>query len=302
MEYNKKLKNMKNNDLERYKDPLGLTPKKMNFGLWYVSNRKKFRKALIIFLVLVSVVTWFITIYTFTRYIVVGIQEDEELSREIAETLSVDHEYILQIAPENLRISKVITLRHLDKYDFVAKIENSNNNYWVNLNYVFVLDGKETKESNSFILPGELKYFTHLANNFNPQKVEIKIKNISWFKVDKHEIPDWKAFYDEHLNMQFSDIKFTKSKDTGLSEKINLSTLDFSVLNNSPYNYWQVLLTIVLYRQNSIVSINKYTLDEFVSGQVRDVKISIPGVSNDITKTEIIPEVDITRDDIYMKY
>ena len=292
----------KKNPLDQYKDPLGLTPKKMNFGLWYVSNRNKFRKILITFLILVSLVTWFITIFTFTRYIFVGMKEDEEISRQITENILADHEYILKIAPDNLKLGRVSILKHLNKYDLIAEIQNPSNKYWAYFDYIFVLDGKETKRTRSFILPGESKYLTNLAYELRPQKAAIKIENIAWSKVDKHKIPDWKDFHSEHFNLQFNDVNFIQSKKTGLSEKLNVSSLEFKAVNSSPYNYWQVLLTIALYKRDNIVSINEYSLNEFKSGEERDVSISIPGIIGDITKTEIIPAVDITRNDIYMKY
>ena len=293
---------MPKNDLEQYKDPYGLTPKKLRFGLWYVTHRKYFRMTIIVTLVLVSVVTWFIAIYTFTHYIVVGIKEDEELSRKIVENISFNHDYILKIAPENLKVSGVTVLKHIDQYDLFAVMGNKSENYWAHFNYYFVIDGKETERISSFILPGESKHLAYLSYNTRPKKVEIKVVDIAWEQINKHVIHDWKAFRDEHINVQFDDIGFTQSKQTGLSEKINVSTLEFNAINNSPYNYWQVSLTIVLYSRDVIVSVNRYTIDEFLSGQKRNIHISIPGLGSNITKTEILPEIDITRDDIYMKY
>ncbi len=293
---------MKDKNLDRYKDPLGLTTKRMDFGLWYVEHRKGFRKILIFFLVLISAVTWFITIYSFTMYIAVGIREDEELARKITDNIIFGHDYILDIAPKNLKIGQVTALKNLDKYDFFVKMENPNDNYWTEFSYAFTSGDDETKKIRNFVLPGESKYIILLSQTLKSKKVEFKIDDISWSRVNEHEIPDWKGFRDERLDIQFSDIKFTQSQKTGLSEKINLSTLEFSAKNNSPYNYWEVDLNIVFYIQGKVVGINKYIINEFLSGQEKTIHLSMPGRIGNITKTEIIPEINITKDDIYMKY
>lgn len=292
----------KNKNIERYKDPLGLTPKKMDFGLWYVKHRQLFKNILIVFLVIISISTWFLTIYTFTYYISKGMQEDEELVQEIINKLTPDHEYILQITPTSLKIGQVTILKRLEKFDLVASVENPSDEHWANFNYNFIINGSETKDLNGFILPGEKKIIKLLSLDKRITRAEIKINNVSWSRVNKHQILDWEAFRDEHLNMKISDIEFIQSQESGLSENLKLNTLEFDIKNNTPYNYWEVVLNIIFYRQGSIVGVDEYIISEFKSGQEKNIKRSIVGSIGNVNKIDIIPEINIIKKDIYMDF
>ncbi|MCX6799527.1 MAG: hypothetical protein NT091_00050 [Candidatus Falkowbacteria bacterium] len=69
-------------DLNRYQDEQGLTEQKMNFGLWFVRNRKKLLYVLIITLSLIGFLTWINTVYHFTVYFWKGAKQDEAIVKE----------------------------------------------------------------------------------------------------------------------------------------------------------------------------------------------------------------------------
>ena len=291
--------------LKSFQDIEGLSTKKLNFGLWYVEHLKQLRLALIIFLVGLAVVSWFWTIYGFAYYLISGMKQDDILIDEIAQTSGADHSYISQSAPQGLNFSPVQVLNSTDKkYDLVAQIENINLKSWAQFDYYFSFGSQATKKSSGFILPGETKYLLALAEPTatRPANVQLIIENLRWQRVNQHQISDWQDYYESHLAIVNTDIKFTPASQSDLSQKLGLNQLSFNSFNRTPFNYWQVDFIILLYSGNALVSVDKYGLTDFMSGENRPVQLSWPGNIGRIDKIEIIPEINIMDDNIYIKY
>ena len=290
----------KNNNLSDYKSRIGLTEKRMNFGLWFVSNRKRLLVVLIAILSLVAFVSWSNTIYNFARYYFVGTFEDEIIVREGADTTVTRSQYV---NPVDLKIGDVKVIKNDHTVDFIAQVDNVNKEHWAHFSYSFQVGGFESDVKNGFVLPGESKYLIILSQESNSTRLpKLNLSNLSWTRVSKHEYPDWDQFVSDRMNIDVVNSGFLPAKSSGLSEKINLGLLSFDVENNSPFNYWDVGLSILLYARGQLVAVNAFALNEFESGESRSVKISMPGAISGVSKIEIIPEIDLTRDDIYMKF
>ncbi len=299
--------NEKNINIKDYEDPEGLTVQKMNIGLWFSKHRRHIKNVLIVLFAALGVISCIYSTYHFAYYISRGMDEDELLARELVKTSIVGHDYILAISAKDLIYTSPTLLKTGDnKYDIFSKISNPNPRYLCGFEYCFVLggEGNEIECSENFIFPNETKYLLSLAQTFkqNPNNLQLVIKSMSWQRINLHKYPDWQDFYSEHLNIAIDNIKFQPSELSGLSEKIDLNILEFTVSNNTPYNYWDVSFNIFLYNGNRMAGINKYILQEFMSKETRDIQINWPGQLGRISSIEITPEVDIMNEDIYIKY
>lgn len=292
-------------DLNRYKDIGGVTIKKLNRGLWYVEHREMLKKIFYGFLILASFVSWSYTIYGFAYYLFRGMAEDEIMARDIAEEGFISHDAVLKTSPRDLVFDFAKALKaDGKKYDLFVQIKNPSENHGALFEYYFSADNEETPREQGFILPNETKYLLALGEefNFSPASIQFRIGSISWKRIDKHKIPDWAEYRDEHLNISISDAKFIPAKASGLSEKINFNQVEFNAKNNSPFNYWNVDFAVILFGGVNVVGVNKYNLEEFMSGQERKVSLAWPGAINYVSKIEIMPEVNLLRNDIYIKF
>ncbi len=181
------------------------------------------------------------------------------------------------------------------------------------------LQGGKIGLAHSFILPMEEKYLMALSQEFGrqdagvsrskPNNVQLVIENLSWSRINRHKIPDWQDYKNSRLNIIVKDIKFIPASQSKLSEGEtstsrlpNLNQVNFKAINKTAYNYWQVDFQIALFRGMDIVGINRISLNEFMSGQERLVEIRWPGKIGRVGKAEAMPELNIMRDDIYIKY
>lgn len=313
MEEDKKsnLDNQENNnkpqepDLEKYKDQGGVTLKKLNFGLWFIEHRRELRIVFISFLVIFSAVFLTYGIYGFANYIARGMAEDDILIQQIEQSTLIGHDYILQISPRDLQIAPVKALKAIDKrYDFLVQIKSVNEKHLGEFEYHFLVGGKEVGHAEGFIMPGESKYILSLANEFNsaPTNVKLVIDNMIWNRINQHDINDWDSYQEDRLDITISDAEFLSAKTSGLSEKINLNSLEFNTTNNTAYSYWNVDFVILLKSNSRVVGVNKYSLPEFMSTEKRTIEISWPGILSRVNKIDIFPEINIIKDDIYIRY
>lgn len=291
--------------MENYVSTEGITTKQLEIGLWYIEHKRQLRLALIGFLILMSAVSWVYTIYGFAYYIARGMSEDDILTKQLAQVNGASHDYVVQIGATDLAIGSVEIIRSSDKkYDLFTKIKNDNQKWWAEFDYYFTAAGRQTQKTKGYILPEEIKYLAALAEDFSyaPADGRLVIENLSWHRINQHQIADWEAYRTSRLNIASADIKFIPANASPLSEKLGLNQLSFNALNRTAYNYWSVGFVILLYSGDQITAINHYTLNDFMSEQTRLVEISWPGDLGRADRAEIIPEINIMKDDIYIKY
>ncbi|MBU2474349.1 MAG: hypothetical protein V1768_02475 [Patescibacteria group bacterium] len=288
-------------NINQYKDTEGITTKQLNFSLWLMRHKKFFRNIFIIFLIIISTISWFYTIYGFAYYLIKGIEEDKLLVAELIQTQGISHDYILKSSTKNLIVLPIIALKSKQNYDLITEIKNQNKKHWGEFKYCFLSQQTEIECAGNFILPNETKHILSLSNTFKYQPTNIKfiIKKITWHRINAHKITDWQKFKNEHLDITVQNIKVS-SVNGDLSNQSNLNILEFTALNNTVYNYWEVAFSILFYNNTSVVKANKYILSEFMSGQTRQIQINLSdNIKNNNIK--IIPEVNIMQDNVYLK-
>ncbi|MEI6596764.1 MAG: hypothetical protein WCL13_00940 [bacterium] len=291
--------------MKNYVSTEGITTKQLEIGLWYIEHKKQFKMVLVGFLILISAVSWAYTIYGFAYYIARGMSEDEILVNQLVQTSAIGHDYVVQIGAKELIIGPVQIIKSADKkYDLFVQLKNENQKWWAEFDYYFVAAGRSTTKTKGYILPEEIKYPAALAEDFSyyPENSQLVIENISWRRIDQHQIADWGAYRDSRLNIEKTDIKFTSANASQLSEKLGLNQLSFNAINRTAYSYWSVGFVILLYSNDQITGVNYYILNDFMSEQKRLVEISWPGDLGRADRVEIIPEINIMKDDIYIKY
>lgn len=292
-------------NIKRYKDPEGLTVGKMAIGLWLVEHRKHLIMIPIVLLIFVSAITWIYTLYCLGFYIGWGMKEDQKSVSDLLRPNLAGHDFVLSRSAQDLQFQPVQIIE-LDnkKYDFLVRYKNPNKKFWAKFEYYFKVGDIEFDHGSAFILPGETKYLLALAKELvgQPTGVKFHINNLNWARINLHKYPDWEKFYNEHLDIAISNIKFTPAKATILTEKLNLNDLHFTADNNTAYNYYGVNFIILLYNRGKVIGASKYILNNFMSGQIREIKVTWPGRLGRVDDIEITPEINITRDDIYIKF
>ncbi len=283
-------------DLKNYNDEADISLKRMNFGLWVAEHRRRIIKIVIISLILLSA---FFFIYSSYNYIVYFISGDPN-SQLINNNLS----FASRQVTSDLETSALQVFDLDDHSDLVIQVSNPNDKFMANFSYCFKQADKDIACGKSFILPSGKKSILALARDFSGSRSEMSfvISDVFWRRIDAHQIPNWADFFNQRLDFAISDMKFASAAQSGLSDKVNLSTFDFSVKNQTAYGYYEAPLDIFLYSGSEIVAVNRYILQNFLPGETRSVNISWPGSFSSVNRTEVVPDINIMDDSVYLKY
>jgi len=289
-------------NISRYKDPYGLSIGGMKFGLWLISNRRNFLSALLALLILISFVSWSFFLYAFGSYIFKGMKIDQGIINSFSEILIPDRT-IKNISAIDLEFGRVkIFNLGSNKYDFLVKISNPNKKYFVHFDYYFKGGDKKIGYNSSFILPDESKYIMSLGvlNEYDYKNFNLVLTNLRWERITNKNFPNWESFSDDRLDIKVLKKDFSSGQKNNLSDKVNLNKLNFEIKNDTAYNYWKADFNIILFGNNGEVASNIYQVDNFMSEEIVQGEIVWPGSLPNIKEILIMPDIDITENDIYI--
>lgn len=289
---NKQEKKSKNN----YKSIDGLSNRHLDFGLWISENRKKIKQGFIIFLIVFVASTLSYSTYHLADYFIYGRSQDRAMLQELTR-VNIDSEYLRQVmAPENLLFSFTQSYYVQGTYDFLTKIKNPNPNHYASFYYCFEEINRELACGESFILPGDEKYVMELNHEISGGvgAINFVIKDISWRRITAHMIDDWRSYKNERLRFMIETASFEVEN--------NSYVLDFTVNNQSSYNFKEVPVQIILLGPMGEIGANKYRLRDLMSGQMVNVSMTWPVGNQRATFVLIIPDVDILDIDNYIPY
>ncbi len=291
-------KNNQEIDLAKYRDPSGLSLKKMNFGLWLSEHHKKIMNFIVFGLIALSAFFFLYSTYNYIVYFVEKPNAAEEAAN-VNSSVSSQRDLIT-----DLKVSSPQIFHSGETYDLVAKISNPNDKFSGQMQYCFQINGVDSSCGSEFILPAEEKYVFALGTKVSAVSpvVSFNLKTISWQRVDNHLIPDWASFYNARINFKIDDINLAAAGQSGLSEKVDLDSLEFKITNRSPFAYYEVPLKIAFYSGTELVGVNSYVVQNFLAGEARSVHLSWSGGFGSVTRTEIKPNLNLLSDNIYLKY
>lgn len=284
-------------DLKKYHDLGGLTIKEMNFGLW-LSEKKHLMKKIALFFLFAVVI--FFVVYSAYGYVFYFLQTKNanNLLADNAGTIAY-HAQIDALAPDAIQIFK-----NNDRYDLAVNIKNSNDKYNASFGYCFTKGGADIACGQSFILPGGNKYVLALNQELaaGAGGLEFKITSAGWQRVDVHQIPDWSQYAAARLNFSITNINFSNASASGLSAKVPLNTLEFTITDQSSYGYYEVPVNIFFYNNDNLVGVNNYLFKNFKAGETRRAALTWPGDLGGVKSVVIVPDLNIIDNKIFLNY
>ena len=276
-------------------DAGGLSLWKMNFGLWLVENRPKIGKFVVIFLVFLSAFFFIFSAYQYIRYYLAG-DPNEGLS---AENLVQSPRQVT----EELRIEPLQVFSSAQKTDLAVAITNPNAKFLATFRYCFRQVESEIACGSDFILPGGKKHVLALGLPLRDvANLTFALEEVSWRRISARQIADWEGYASERLRFSVSDLQFVPAHRSELSGKVELNSLALKVANNSPYGYYQVPVNLLFYSQSRLLGVNRYVLNNFLSGQQRSVNLSWSAPLSAVDRIETEFSVNVMDEAVYLPY
>lgn len=281
-------------DLNKYDDPIDLSPKNLEMGLWIANNHKRIYKGLVIFLALIAAVFLIYSSYGYIYYFVFGREQDKNLEQNASGIDLVN--YRLQNIPADLIYNQARAITNNSSSDFIVHLKNPNEKQSANFNFCFISGEKEICGT-SFILPNEEKDVLLINSNVKVASglVDFKIKDIAWQKIKANEIANWDIFKNQHLNFLITEPKFSTYGS-------GVVYLEFDITNNSPYGYFEVPLNLVISQSDDALAINRYVVKELNSRETKTIRLAWSEAANLTGKISVTPEINILNSSVYKPY
>ncbi len=300
------LKNPKKNSIDSevrdYRDEDGLSTRQLDWGLRFIRYRKTAVVFLIWFLAGAGIGTLGYSLYSFAHYLIVGRAQDKQVYEDLTTqplTSSGRSTDVPLSYPQPLVLANAGS-----RGDIVVPVTNPSLRSVARFDYHFVVNGVDTVSRRDFILPGEMKYLSALGREMpaGTSDVSLVIENYSLQRIDAHTIPDWNAYRSQRLNFAIADTVFVPGTSSGLTEKVNVNEMSFSITNNSPYGYRSLRLILILKSGGQVVAANDYTLENFRSGEKRSPRLGWSGNLPRVDSIEVVPDLDLLDTSAYLKY
>ena len=263
----------------------------LKFGRWYIANQDLLKSIGIGLLIAFDVLLMGYVLYgsyQAANFIYFG--SDKLVNQIIADKPSFESVSKTELLPMAILDTFIIPGKD-NKYDLLAKVRNPNADFALfSFNYRFNLGNTETEYSSGFLLPGEEKYLMVLGYGSD---AIIASANLEVGDLNYQRVRNYEALKAERYDFLIKDPMFVPPKETGVSNKISVSEVNFSVVNQSIYNFWDLGMQILLKRGTKVVGANYLKIDQIKS--MEEIKESVKWFDDvsGVTSVEIIPEMNI---------
>jgi hypothetical protein len=288
-----------NTDIKNYRPVEGPTTRQLEWGLWWVEHRALLRRIVLGILIALNVGLWGFSLFYLGAYAATGIIADGELARASVKQQPINHAAIVQAGARDLNVGTVQVFSNTGgAYDLNSPVTNPNTNWYAHFDYAFSVGSDTTSLQHGFILPQESKYLTYFLYKGNrPSAAGVQISNIRWQRLDPREVGDITEYLKQHTDLAITDVAFSAES----AGSVPLNRVSFTIQNNSPYNYWDTEIYLLLQSGSRLVGINKYMVEKLRSGDVQNIDTLWTGNLSGGSITVKL-SVDIFDQDNYMPF
>ncbi len=278
---------------------------KLKIGYWITTHKIVLKRLSLFLLFLLDVFLITFSLYGLVQFYTTGRDKFESSIARIG-LYDIDfNSYHNQNFPKNIRLIEMDTVNiGKNKYNFIAKIQNPNKEDWLieEINYYFRFGDSMTDIKKAFILPGEEKYLVDFNVNTEGvvSDVELRISSIKWNRIRKGEVNDLKREISNFTDFEITNEKFLSSITLGTGGDNPASSIQFTVKNNTIYDFYDVGFYVVTYSGPDITSSNYVVLSDVFSDEVRDIDVRWHNNIATPSQIVIIPEVDFLDKTVIM--
>jgi len=278
----------------------GMTDQDIKLASFWVRNRLLVRNVGYGILIAFSSICWLFVLWSLLDAYAISYPREARIPGHIIQNqLSVDG--LSASAPRPIQPSETSVFDTTDnRKDFLVELSNPNPMWWAEFDYHFDVSGVETPTRQGYILPMSQRYLTELG--YSPtttsRTARLIVENITWHRINPSMVNgDYKTFSDARLQFSFDNLAYAHDLKFG-TNTVGQTTFDFA--NNSAYGYWNVDLTVLLFRGTTPVGVTTISQREVKPGQ--HVPISINWFDNltGISKTDVQANVNILSPAAYL--
>ena len=264
---------------------------KLKLAYFYAEHKSLIKRGWIFFLFFIDIIIVFSLGSILVNYQTGLISDNNKLKGMYLNLVNSDA--INKQKPETLVWGEVKIMPLGDnQYNLMVSVKNNNQRWAVTrLEYTFEVNGGYLEPRTSFILPKSEKYLMYF-NAAAAQDASLTVLDTNWQRIKDFSLLSYK---DEVV---VRDSQYIPSRLENLSGQ-----LKFTLVNNSPYNFWQVGLPIVLYSHDAEpLAIDYIMVDKLLAKETRKIStLWHESINQRVRQVDIHPEINLLDKNVVMK-
>lgn len=269
---------------------------------WWVKNELKIFFWLRAVLIASNVLVWGYVFWGLLDAYAISYPRESRITLAIAENQRI-LDRLEQDRPRNVGNSQVLVFPATEnRLDMMVDLENSNDQWWVEFSYRFNVSGEQTPTHQGFILPASQTTLTELG--YTPKtkggrSAQLIVENIRWHRVRPDEVD---GNYDEFVRKRFGSVgtEHVNFSFAAPVEGQSLGRTTFDVVNRGAFGYWSIDYVIKLKRGSTVIGVNRVNVRELKPGETRPVELYWADKIQSVSKTEVIPVVNLLDPGVYL--
>ncbi|MEI7512185.1 MAG: hypothetical protein WCK01_01865 [Candidatus Uhrbacteria bacterium] len=271
----------------------GMTDQQLELASFWVRNRLLWRRLGYGSLIAFSAVCWlFVAWSLLDAYAISYPRESRVLTHIIQNQLSVQG--LAASAPKAIQPSETSVFDTLDNHqDYLVELSNPNIMWWAEFDYRFDVAGEMTPVTRGYILPKSQRYLTQLGYSpkTSSRTARLVVDNIRWHRTDPKIVgSNYADFANARTQFAFENVAYAHDLMFG-TNTVGQTTFDF--VNESAYGYWNIDLTVLLFRGTTPVGVTTISQTEIKPGQRTPISINWFDNLGGVSKTDIQANVNI---------
>ncbi|MBI5076868.1 hypothetical protein HZB94_00600 [Candidatus Falkowbacteria bacterium] len=275
-----------------------LSDDELKAGYWYVTHRVLLRKIFVFSLAIVSGGLLLYGVWGLINFYLAESANRQALEADIAKS-KLNYQLLAEInKPLDLQIMKTEIIKGGGgAHDIVTSVVNPNSQWAVeSLDYYYLIGDEKTNVKTEYILPGQSKLILYLNydDGAGISSAQLMMENIKWKKV-----ADFSAWQEKVMQFGFENQVALSSKKSGLSEQEMISTIQFDVLNRSPYSFLEPRFIVLIGKADKIVGVTQTVLPGLSSGERRTETVNLFQSISGGAELQIIPDINILDPSVF---
>ncbi len=278
----------------------GLTEPELRAASFWIRHRRALRRAGYGVLITFIVALWGYTLWSLLDAFAISYPREQRIPAIIASN-TLTESTIVTTRPNAIQPSEVFLFQNTGgREDLLVRVTNPNEQWWAEFDYHFDVDGEQTPSTKGYVLPKQQHALTALG--WKPKtrgsNAQLVVENVRWHRLDPGTIGrDYAAFLDNRWKITFDDLAYKKDLTVGTQ---TIGQTSFTLTNASGYGFWNVDLTVILYRGDTPVAVSTLGVPELKPDEKRPLVINWFDGFGAITKTEIEASVNLLDAKTYL--
>ncbi len=273
--------------------------KQLKRGLWLVHNKVLLYRLLVGGLIGAVIILWGFSLWRWGDYIIFGITNDQSLYNSLRNFPNYTN-FHPHFAPEPLTILGTQLFQSgVDKYDAVAEVANPNERFFVEFDYIFVINGGAGKRHHAFLLPGETRPLAEFGTDQGSSSgnIVVTLENVRWRRISNKTVVNTKNWQEERLNFEIKNFVFNPPNPAA---GVGAYSIQFNLINRSPYGYVEPELYVGLLSGGELVGVIPLRLRQLPALSEYAVDLRSFALNLNVSEIKIFPLINLYNNRVYL--